>query len=250
MKVNKLEKERIAGVDGCPGGWFMLYYDGSQYHDVLSSNVDQLVGAMAGRTSVWIDMPIGLGSADVERTVDQLLRKAIPGKSSSVFTPPCREALNENSYEEANRTNREITGKGLSVQAWNLAPKIRDLDRWIRNNPNKEIHFYESFPELCFKALNGGSAIIAKKTSPTGLEMRLNAIKSTDPNLARLYEKLIQKYSRSKLRRDDILDAMSMLLCNKLSKDQGYQYLMDPVEKDQYSIPIRIVWPHPLDLPI
>jgi predicted RNase H-like nuclease len=59
-------------------------------------------------------------------------------------------------YGAANALCRELTGSGLSVQAFRLLPKMLEADR----HPG----LFEVHPELVFHRLNGGPLPYGKKT--------------------------------------------------------------------------------------
>ncbi len=40
------------------------------------------------------------------------------------------------SYEKACEVNEKLTGKRISKQAWNIIPKIRDVDSFLVENKN------------------------------------------------------------------------------------------------------------------
>jgi len=55
-------------------------------------------------------------------------------RKSSIFPVPCREAVYAETYEKACEVNKLLTGKLISKQAWNIVPKIRDVDRFLVKN--------------------------------------------------------------------------------------------------------------------
>ena len=52
--------------------------------------------------------------------------------------------------------SRRLTGKGLSRQAFAIAPKIKEVDDFLQSCPTAEVTVREAHPEICFWALNGG----------------------------------------------------------------------------------------------
>jgi predicted RNase H-like nuclease len=79
---------------------------------------------------IAIDMPIGLPD-NAPRQADLLARAAIGRLSSSVFTTPVRAALQAPTHAEAVLINRELTGQGLSIQAYGLRAKLFEVDEWL-----------------------------------------------------------------------------------------------------------------------
>ena len=86
-------------------------------------------------------------------------RRLLGKRGSSVFAVPCREALSARTYRQACRINQRILGVKLSIQTWNIAAKIREIDTWLCTNPKLQPKIRESHPELCFWALAGGHAM-------------------------------------------------------------------------------------------
>jgi predicted RNase H-like nuclease len=93
---------------------------------------------------VGIDIPIGL--LEGPRACDKAARKLLgQPRGSSVFPAPCRPALGPQTYAEASSINREKTMRGLSQQAWGVAPKIKQVDdaitsdcqRWAFETPGR-----------------------------------------------------------------------------------------------------------------
>ena len=106
---------------------------------------------LAGVTG--IDMPLGLLGAGW-RDADLLARRALGRRGVTVFAIPPRAVWECQSYAEANRLCRELTGKGFSVQAWGLRRKIAEADqfRWRAATRQEGAQLYEVHPELSFAA--------------------------------------------------------------------------------------------------
>ena len=162
---------RVAGVDGARGGWVAVVAetDGRPRElRFVEKFADLLKGGEFGLIAV--DMPMGFpdlaqkGGRDCERAA----RAALPGKTSSVFSAPSRKALAAKDYRDA--CARNGNGIGLSKQAFNLFPKMRELDASLRKRPACRI--VEAHPELGFARL-AGSPVLEKKRTPEGRKRRL-----------------------------------------------------------------------------
>jgi len=144
-----------------------------------------------------IDIPIGL--FDRPRACDIAARKLLGlPRRSSVFPAPCRGALLASDHPAASACNRRITGKGLTIQAWRIAPKIKQVDdvlmcqQWA----------FEVHPEVCFWALNGGNPMRYKKKSAGGAMERLTLLRRIFPKID------VHLVSRPLgVGKDDLLDA-------------------------------------------
>jgi predicted RNase H-like nuclease len=118
-----------------------------------------------------IDMPLGLLSADW-RDADQLARRALGRRGVTVFAIPPRPVWECETYAEANQACRELTGKGLSIQAWGLRRKIAEADEFRRAATARDsVHLYEVHPELSFAAMAGAPLPDSKHTQ-AGLAIR------------------------------------------------------------------------------
>ncbi len=109
---------------------------------------------------VAVDMPIGLPEVGSRRACDTEARRALGPRRSSVFPAPSREALAATSFADTT---------GLSIQAWNLVPKIREVDEvW-------EPRVREVSPELAFAVLAGAPMAHPKRTA-AGRAERLHVL--------------------------------------------------------------------------
>jgi predicted RNase H-like nuclease len=157
----------VLGVDACPTGWVGVVLDTAGHFSEahLAPTIGEL--ARADVEVVAIDIPIGLPDAGA-RAADVLARRRIGPLRSSVFSAPIREAVECDSYEEANRIQRARTGKGLSKQTWALRTKLLQVDRWLRDT---SLRVVEVHPEVTFATMNGGPLAAPKRTW-TGHQMR------------------------------------------------------------------------------
>jgi predicted RNase H-like nuclease len=175
----KLPLAPVAGVDGCPAGWVAVTLSPASPADPSAIAVSVAVAAtldglpLAG--IVGIDMPLGL-LASGWREVDVLARRALGRRGSSVFAIPPRPALAAPSYAEANRVCRELTGKGLSVQAYGLRRKIAEAEAYRRAR-GTAVRLYEVHPELAFAALAGAPLADSKHTK-AGLVTRRDLLRA------------------------------------------------------------------------
>lgn len=156
---------------------------------------------------VGIDMPIGLLDAPRAggRGCDQEARHAVGCRSSSVFSAPTRAVLHAADFGEVT---------GLTIQAFHLLPKIRELDEWI--TPERQSWVREFHPELCFTRLIGAPASHPKRTAE-GRNERLLAL---PPDMAQLAESSDRVFRRQDVAPDDIVDALAVL-CSVTAWGEG-----------------------------
>jgi predicted RNase H-like nuclease len=146
---------------------------------------------------VGIDMPIGLPH-DRPRACDREARRFLGARRSSIFEPPRRVTLGAADHAEAQRRSVALHGTGLSVQAWNLVPKIREVDQVMTSA--LEDHVVEVSPECAVRLLLG--RVPAPKRTAGGAAERRDALEAVfGPLPARL----------AGSRPDDVLDAYAVL---------------------------------------
>jgi len=154
---------------------------------------------------VAVDMPIGLPEGG-RRGCDLPARALLPAaRRSSVFLDLRRPLLAFTDYKAANAWAK-ADGKGLSKQAWNILPRIADLDSWI--TPARQKHVRESHPELVFMRLGGG-ALLPPKRLPEGLAARRRVL--LGHGLAGL-DDLAAGLRRRDAAADDLYDAAALAL--------------------------------------
>jgi predicted RNase H-like nuclease len=163
-------KKVFVGVDSCKAGWFAVFLEGelegenenncswkvelfpefSCLVDFLKNNYGQ------ADPLILIDIPIGLKTGGGgERLSDTGARSVLKARKSSIFPVPCREAIYAETYEKACKVNEKLTGKRISKQAWNIVPKIRDVDSFLVENENFREKVREIGPEICFQSFAG-----------------------------------------------------------------------------------------------
>ena len=82
------------GIDSCRKGWcYTSITDGSGCKTGVVPDIEWIWNNFNKANLILIDIPIGLPSIS-HRTCDTRARRFLgPGKTSSVFPPPCRETL-------------------------------------------------------------------------------------------------------------------------------------------------------------
>jgi predicted RNase H-like nuclease len=199
------------GIDGCRAGWFCVVLDARGNGSCRVLPDGRAVGELAVRAdSVLIDIPIGLPDSGSDgRLCDREARQLLGGgRAASVFSAPARRTLAATGYAHALELNRQATGRGLSKQAWNIVPKIREIDTLLRHNHALQSVLRECHPELCFRALNGEQGMQYSKKTPEGQQERLRVLAHYFPQYRAFFELACAGFPRRLVARDDIIDAM------------------------------------------
>lgn len=232
------------GVDGCPGGWFYVGLDREREWLIgLVPTVSALLQALPQARLLLIDMPIGLReSGGEERYCDRAARKVLGrARASSVFPVPVRAALQAASYEEAGAINRRQSGKGITRQAWNIVPKLCELDTLMQHSGNARERMREAHPEVCFWALNGRRSMQHNKKTPPGRHEREKVLSRYFSAITDLQAYAASHYPRSRLGRDDVLDAAVLALTAWYDRS-GLRSLPEEPERDAYGLAMEIVY--------
>jgi predicted RNase H-like nuclease len=200
----------MAGVDGCRGGWLVVL--AAFAHDSASPvagaarlcrSFAEVLALRPRPVAMAIDMPIGLleRAEPGGRACDRAARAQLGlPRASSVFSPPARPALINAGYADAMRRN----GAGLSKQAYNILPRIREVDEAI--TPALQRRAFETHPELVFARLAGHPLRHAKRT-PAGFKERLACLRRAWGKALPDAEQVRAEVGRSAAALDDVLDA-------------------------------------------
>lgn len=221
---------RGIGIDGCRGGWLVAVLSDEGWTFALLEHMDEL--AIDDDSRVLIDMPIGLPDREARRC-DGLARRQLGRRSSTIFPVPIRDAVYADDYRQACDINELHTGKRFSRQAWNLCPKIRQLDQWLRSHPTAPL--YEAHPEIAFAHYNGGEPLSPKR-SEEGKAARLTLLDRFEPRSREAMAACRRRYRKREVADDDILDAMILALAAK----HALLNIPDEVPRDRYSLPMWI----------
>ncbi|MGV9171451.1 MAG: DUF429 domain-containing protein [Promethearchaeia archaeon] len=241
-----MDKSKFYGIDGCSGGWLTIGTTDMQEWDIkIYSTIKEFWNDILEPEIVLIDIPIGLkDNGPAARECDKIARRILTGKrSSSIFPTPCRSALNASNYKEANKINREKTGKGLSKQTWYISNKIKEVDNFLRENQKLEEIIIESHPELCFTALNDYKPIEHYKKTEMGIKERLKVLEKYYKKVKNLITKRFRQIKEEgDLVTDDFLD--SLILCISATLGQNnLRYIPEEYENDSKGLPMRMALP-------
>lgn len=192
---------RLAGVDGCKGGWVAVVKGGEGIHARICSTGAELHALFDESVIVAIDVPIGLAESG-PRACDHHARRYLPGRASSVFPAPIRPILNIDSFEEARRIC------GVTKQTVAITRKVREVDHLLQTHHELRGRVFEVHPEVSFATWNGGTPIEHSKHTHEGREARRQLVAGHFGAPA-LEAALAATHGRAKL--DDVLDAFAAL---------------------------------------
>ena len=246
----------LAGVDGCKAGWIAVHREGDAAPSVsVFPNFRVLLDALPDAT-VAVDMPIGLPdfSSRGGRGPEALVRPLLGARQSSVFAIPSRAALYADindfttieAWYEAHRRASEVAmttsdpPRGVSIQAFGIFAKIREIDALLIARPDLRTRIFESHPEVAFCRLNGGTAMTLPKkirgsVNPAGMEERKALLRRYG------YEKgFLDQAPPRGAASDDFLDAAAMMLIAGRIASGEARPSPDPPLADRFGIQVAI----------
>ncbi len=236
----------FAGVDGCPAGWMAVFIrtgqDGARVRVV--PRFADIFAAPEAPAVVAVDMPIGLSerAGPGGRAAERAVRPLLGARQSSVFSVPARAAIYAKDYREACRlalANSDPPRK-VSKQLYNIAPKIREVDEWLRANPTHGSRMFEVHPELAFWRFNGERALsepkkVKSRPYAPGLALRRELLIA-----AGLPEDVVNVAPPKGADADDVLDALACAeIARRIHLGKAKPF-PDPPERDAFGLPMAI----------
>jgi predicted RNase H-like nuclease len=229
---------RVTGIDGCRAGWVAVTLTTRAAAAPPRASPLTVAVTVAPRLdelrlvgTVGVDMPLGL-LADGWRSADLLARRVLGRRGCCVFAIPPRPVWAEAAYADANRRCRELTGRGLSAQAWGLRAKLLEADCYRRAtaHPLHEVH-----PELAFAAM-AGAPLPDSKHSEAGLTVRQELLAAVGITLPRA-----RALPRG-IGEDDLLDAAAVAWSARRIAAGTAEILSDPAQRADDGTEIAIAY--------
>lgn len=246
-----------AGVDGCKAGWVaVIRRSVGAVEAAVFTDFAALLDALPDDAIVAVDMPIGLPerAGHGGRGPEALVRRHLGQRQSSVFSIPSRAAVHAEpgpfaGIEEWYAAHRRASAvaratskppRGVSIQAFGIFSKIREIDALMIARPALRTRVIESHPEVAFWRLNDGHPM----TLPKKVKGRINVPGMVERKalLARcgLPEAFVSAPPPRGAAADDFLDACAMLLIAERHARGEAVPFPDPPLADAYGIPIAI----------
>lgn len=187
----------VVGIDACKKGWIVVALSRDIPTAHYIPTIERLLDVVEDVSTIAIDIPIGMPSRGA-RSADELARKYVGPRRSSVFRVPVRESLEAGDYATANQISIERSGVGLSQQSFALREKVLQVDAW---RPIAPCSVWEVHPEVSFRRMLGVPLVHAKK-SWAGMNLRRNALRTNGIDVDALVDRA-GDYAGT----DDLLDA-------------------------------------------
>ena len=234
---------RVAGIDGCKGGWVAVVVENGDFAPSSIHIVTDLEGGIEclGLDLGLIDVPIGLGTAEHSREADAAARRELPGRTSTVFSAPCREAFSASSHAEACQVNRQHLGSGMTIQSFCIMPKIAEVDALLTRR--RDLPLKEGHPEVSFALLAGQPMKSSKKKAPGKIERKAKLV-GLGFDVSKEQLKQARADARSlgcKVGWDDILDAAILAWSAGRVSRRCHRSFPDPAQTDSTGLPMTIL---------
>jgi predicted RNase H-like nuclease len=227
------------GVDGCMAGWVVVWHDleNERMRWEVMPRLEDIAGATPRPAVIGIDVPIGLLESGA-RECDLLARSRLGfPRSSSVFPAPVRPVLAASNHAEASAIRKAVEGKGMSVQAWGIVPKVREADEAMRADAHLRGLVREVHPELSFAGMSGGRPMTHSKKSAAGRAERVAVLR--DEFGAFIDEALASRPRGCAV--DDLLDAFACTwTAARVVHGESEVIPADP-PRDAYGLPMEMV---------
>jgi predicted RNase H-like nuclease len=243
-------KALAIGLDGARKGWVAAVLRGESLSESsdwktelrLLAGIDEVGELREGdeRLPTAIDIPIGLPPMTGFRACDKEARVLLGARRNSVFAAPGRDVLELAAYPDVQAAAAiakatDPGANGLSKQSWALVPKIREVDAWVRAEEARKESILECHPELSFRALAGGTALVSKRTVP-GAVKRLSLVRGSFPDA----EAALLGFDESGADLSDALDAFAAL-SSALRHGREESEELGGGERDDCDLPMRMV---------
>ena len=142
---------KVAGADGCRAGWFTVLLENGHWKVFIFPDIFTLWQECREASLILLDIPIGLREKHTKERLCDLQARILLGheRGMSIFPAPCRDAIYTKNYKEACKINKRMTGRKLTIQTWNIIPRIREVDILLKKLKSDRLIVRETHPEIC-----------------------------------------------------------------------------------------------------
>lgn len=238
----------VAGADGCPPGWAVVLKDiaGHKASELLAClDMASLLKLPKLPALIAVDMPIGLPDSvgPGGRSPEVELRSLLGERKSSLFAIPSRATVYAEDFERACEASlaTSIPPRKISIQAFHLFPKIRELDALIRADMGLVSILRECHPEGAFMMMNRREPLsepkkIKSAINPAGINQRKKLLLE----VAGFSEEFLKTRPPKGVGADDFIDACACAwVAEKLARGEAISFPARP-ERDSFDIPMAI----------
>jgi len=236
----------LAGVDGCRSGWLAAFVRpvGDAGHVHVMARFADISRASERPAVIAVDMPIGLPDRTGRggRAAENAVRPLLGARQSAVFSVPSRAALEQTDYRAACEVALSTSdpARKISKQLFMIAPKIREVDVWLRSDPAAMPRVFEVHPEVAFWRLNGEQALIEPKKIRGRLHEGGLALRRDLLIAAGMPRRLVDSAPPAGAAADDLLDALACAAIARRIHAGVAKPFPAPPPLDSYGLPMAI----------
>lgn len=226
------------GADGCKGGFVSARREGAGIVFAVHGSFAGLAASLPPDAVLALDMPIGLPDriGPGGRGPEVLVRRLLKGRSSSVFSMVSRRAVEADAgHGETCRIARATSDppRGISLQGYNILPKVREVDRALRADPGLAARVHETHPETALCVIAGAPVAESKKTAAGRAVRRAllsaHGIQLPDP---------VPRFAGAAA--DDVIDAAICLMVAERIASGAARSFPETPERDRFGLPVVI----------
>lgn len=243
----------LAGADGCKAGWIVAFVrpDKDEARIRVVSNFAEILASPEAPAVIAVDVPIGLpdgagpGKRDAEYSVRPLLGKL----KRSVFPIPSRGAVYAEIGPFSDQASRyaahqracliaEATSnprRRITIQAFGIFPKIREVDKILRDGQTLGSRVFETHPEMAFREMNGQQPLSDSKKGQIGLRLRKRLLVR-----AGLSNSLVEFAPPKGAALDDLIDALACAIVSRRIHAGIAKSFPTSRQTDAYGLPMAI----------
>jgi predicted RNase H-like nuclease len=238
----------VAGADGCQPGWAVVLKDIScrkPPEALLCRDMATLLKHPKLPAMIAVDMPIGLPHrvGPGGRGPEAELRTYLGERKASLFSIPSRAAIYAEDFAaacEASLATSEPPRK-ISIQAYHLFPKVRELDELIRADMGLSFIIRECHPEGAFMVMNKREPLSEPKKIKSAInDAGIRQRKKLLMEVAGFSEEFLSSKPPRGVGLDDFIDACACAwVAERLAKGEAISFPENP-ERDAFDIPMAI----------
>ena len=247
----------LAGVDGCSGGWTVVFTrpNGDLVPARVIPTFEQIAFAHERPEKIAVDVPIGLPehSPSKGRFAESAARQKLGKRKSSVFRIPSRSAVYASVAREpadprerffhACQIARETSEdrKAFAKQGFYILDKVVEVDKFLCGHRDYIGRVFETHPELAFWRLNGEQPLSEPKKCkgrihPPGLKLRRALLMR-----AGVPEETAHARPPPGAAEDDLIDALACaVIARRIQSNRAKPFPDPPPEPDSCGLPMAI----------
>lgn len=192
---------RVVGVDGCKRGWVAVALEQGSFSEAdVCRTFAAVLEAFPDASQFVVDIPIGCPTGAKPRAADVAAKEFVGPRWQSVFMTAPRDVLAADSHAVATARCKELTGSGISQQAFALREKILEVEALL---PELGERVAEGHPEVSFREL-AGEPLTASKRSWNGVTCRIRLLAGAGIELP------LDLGAAGLVQADDVIDASAM----------------------------------------